>query len=159
MMAAEEEKELQGVRRRCGREPRRTDAEEPTDVKKKEKPLPKLNIHSAFWILASIVLTYYVEFFKTVKESVLTDSWFLVGSVLLTVSVTIALYCIGYLEWCCGIGDYDTRYPALIPITTATFISAAICFNIALWSVWSFFTPLLLFTQFMGVVMLVSLFG
>ncbi|XP_038601122.1 transmembrane protein 128 isoform X2 [Tachyglossus aculeatus] len=126
MMAAEEEKELQGVRRRCGREPRRTDAEEPTDVKKKEKPLPKLNIHSAFWILASIVLTYYVEFFKTVKESVLTDSWFLVGSVLLTVSVTIALYCIGYLEWCCGIGDYDTRYPALIPITTATFISAAI---------------------------------
>lgn len=32
-------------------------------------------------------------------------------------------------------------------------------FNIALWPVWSFFTPLILFTQFMGVVMFISLLG
>lgn len=32
-------------------------------------------------------------------------------------------------------------------------------FNIALWPVWSFFTPLILFTQFMGVIMLISLLG
>lgn len=32
-------------------------------------------------------------------------------------------------------------------------------FNVALWPVWSFMTPLLLFIQFMGVVMLVSLLG
>ncbi|EDL37547.1 transmembrane protein 128, isoform CRA_a, partial [Mus musculus] len=58
----------------------------------------------------------------------------------------------------------------LVPITTATFIAAGICFacswtlatvsfNLALWNVWSFFTPLLLFTQFMGVVMFISLLG
>ncbi|XP_043304199.1 transmembrane protein 128 [Cervus canadensis] len=130
-----------------------------TGVEKKEKPLPRLNIHSGFWILASIVVTYYVDFFQTVKENFHTSSWFLVGSALLLVSVSIAFYCIVYLEWYHGIEDYDIKYPALIPITTATFIIAGICFNVALWHVWSFFTPLLLFTQFMGVVMLTSLLG
>ncbi|XP_036619601.1 transmembrane protein 128 [Trichosurus vulpecula] len=135
------------------------EAEEPTTVEKKEKPLPRLNIHSAFWILASIVVTYYVEFFKTVKENIQTSGWLLVGISLLITSLAIAFYCILYLEWYCGIGDYDVRYPVLIPLTTATFILAGICFNIALWPVWTLFTPLILFTQFMGAIMLVSLLG
>ncbi|XP_003128902.1 transmembrane protein 128 isoform X1 [Phacochoerus africanus] len=128
-------------------------------VEKKEKPLPRLNIHSGFWILACIVVTYYVDFFKTVKENFHTSSWFLFGGALLLVSLSIAFYCIFYLEWYRGIEDYDIKYPTLIPVTTATFIVAGICFNAALWHVWSFFTPLLLFTQFMGVVMLISLLG
>uniref|UniRef100_H0WHM3 Transmembrane protein 128 n=1 Tax=Otolemur garnettii TaxID=30611 RepID=H0WHM3_OTOGA len=133
-----------------------------TAVEKNEKPLPRLNIHSGFWILASIAVTYYVDFFKTLKENFHTSSlhsWFLLGSALLLVSLSIASYCVMYLEWYRGIGEYDVRYPALIPITTATFIAAGICFNIALWHVWSFLTPVLLFTQFMGVVMLISLLG
>ncbi|XP_043827466.1 transmembrane protein 128 [Dromiciops gliroides] len=134
-------------------------AEESTAVERKEKPLPRLNIHSAFWILASIVVTYYVEFFKTVKENIQTSGWLLVGISLLITSLAIAFYCILYLEWYCGIGDYDVRYPVLIPLTTATFILAGICFNIALWPVWTLFTPLILFTQFMGAIMLVSLLG
>uniref|UniRef100_A0A8C0BNU8 Transmembrane protein 128 n=1 Tax=Buteo japonicus TaxID=224669 RepID=A0A8C0BNU8_9AVES len=134
--------------------------EESTAVEKKRKPLTRLNIHSAFWILASIAVTYYFDFFKTVKETIQADSWwFASGSCLLAACLSVAFYCILYLEWYCGIEDYDTQYPALIPITTATFIAAAICFNIALWPVWSFMTPLLLFIQFMGVVMLVSLLG
>ncbi|KAM5271937.1 transmembrane protein 128 [Ctenodactylus gundi] len=128
-------------------------------VEKKEKPLPRLNIHSGFWILASIIVTYYVDFFKTLKENFHTSSWFLLGSALLLVSLSIAVYCIVYLEWYRGITQYDIRYPTLVPITTATFIAAGICLNVALWSVWSFFTPLLLFTQFMGVVMFISLLG
>ncbi|KFW70501.1 Transmembrane protein 128, partial [Pygoscelis adeliae] len=134
---------------------------ESTAVETERKALTRLNIHSAFWILASIAVTYYFDFFKTVKEAVQADScwWFVSGSCLLTASSSVAVYCILYLEWYCGIEDYDARYPALISITTATFIAAAICFNNALWPVWSFMTPLLLFTQFMGVVMLVSLLG
>lgn len=38
-------------------------------VEKKQKPLPRVNIHSGFWILASIVVTYYIDFFKTIKEN------------------------------------------------------------------------------------------
>ncbi|XP_074947960.1 transmembrane protein 128 isoform X1 [Phalacrocorax aristotelis] len=135
-------------------------AEESAAVERKRKPLTRLNIHSAFWILASIAVTYYFDFLKTVKETIEADSWwFAAGSCLLAVCLSVAFYCILYLEWYCGIEDYDAQYPALIPITTATFIAAAVCFNIALWPVWSFMTPLLLFIQFMGVVMLVSLLG
>lgn len=134
-------------------------AETPTAVERKERPLPRLNIHSGFWILASIIVTYYVDFFKTFKENFHTNSWFLFGGALLFVSLSIAFYCIVYLEWYRGIEEYDVKYPTLVPITTATFIAAGVCFNLALWNVWSFFTPLLLFTQFMGVVMFISLLG
>ncbi|XP_004624625.1 transmembrane protein 128 [Octodon degus] len=133
--------------------------ESSTTVERKEKPLPRLNVHSGFWILASIVVTYYVDFFKTLKENFHTSSWFLLGAALLLVSLAVAAFCIVYLEWYHGIVEYDVKYPTLVPITTATFIAAGICFNIALWNVWSFFTPLLLFTQFMGVVMFISLLG
>uniref|UniRef100_A0A8C6YU52 Transmembrane protein 128 n=1 Tax=Nothoprocta perdicaria TaxID=30464 RepID=A0A8C6YU52_NOTPE len=102
-------------------------AEESTAAEKTRKPQPRLNIHSAFWILASIAVTYYFEFFKTIKETIQGDSWwFASGSCLLAACLSVAFYCIIYLEWYCGIEDYDARYPVLIPITTATFIAAAI---------------------------------
>ncbi|NXD69167.1 TM128 protein, partial [Eolophus roseicapillus] len=90
---------------------------ESTAIEKKKQPLARLNIHSAFWILASIAVTYYFDFFKW---------WLASGSCLLAACLSVAFYCILYLEWYCGIEDYDTQYPALIPITTATFIAAAI---------------------------------
>ncbi|XP_009990584.1 PREDICTED: transmembrane protein 128 [Tauraco erythrolophus] len=134
--------------------------EESTAVGKKRKPLNRANIHSAFWILASIAVTYYFDFFQNVKETMQTNSWwFASGSCLLAACLSVAFYCILYLEWYCGIEDYEAQYPALIPIATTTFIAAAICFNIALWPVWSFMTPLLLFIQFMGVAMFISLLG
>ncbi|XP_062349363.1 transmembrane protein 128 [Cinclus cinclus] len=135
-------------------------AEESTAVEKTIRPLNRLNIHSAFWILASIAVTYYFDFLKNVKETMQADGWWLsCGTCLLAACLSVAFYCILYLEWYCGIQDYDEQYPALIPVATASFIAAAVCFNIALWPVWSFFTPVLLFIQFMGVVMLVSLLG
>ncbi|XP_042300213.1 transmembrane protein 128, partial [Sceloporus undulatus] len=86
-----------------------------TSTEKKEKPLPRLNIHSAFWILTSVVTTYYVEFFKTIQEIIQQESWwFALGSCLLVASLSVALYCIIYLEWYHGIEDYDASYPALI---------------------------------------------
>lgn len=46
--------------------------EESTAVEKK-KPSPRLNFHSAFWILASIAVTYYFDFLKSVKETIQAD--------------------------------------------------------------------------------------
>ncbi|XP_072549638.1 transmembrane protein 128 isoform X2 [Salminus brasiliensis] len=133
------------------------------DEKSKEaesKPLPRINRHSIFWILTSVGLTYYVDFFTVILEnSDIKSWWFNVGLVLLGVSVSLAVFCIVYLEWFKGIKHYDQEYPAVPPITTAAFIAASCSFNIALWPVWSFLTPVILFTQFMGVVMLISLLG
>ncbi|NXB59052.1 TM128 protein, partial [Struthidea cinerea] len=100
---------------------------ESTAVEKTMRPLTRLNIHSAFWILASIAVTYYFDFLKNIKETMQADSWWLAcGACLLAACLSVAFYCILYLEWYCGIQDYDEQYPALIPITTATFIAAAV---------------------------------
>ncbi|XP_053314253.1 transmembrane protein 128 [Spea bombifrons] len=167
MAALLEDRELQGMRHRFQTHAeyllRESGAEEPDrseEEKKKQKPLPRINIHSVFWILAAISLTFYVEFFQVVQD-VLQErcTWFLTGTFTLAISLSVALYCIIYLEWICGIREYDAKYPALVPVAITSFITTAICYNVSLWPVWSFFTPLLLFTQFMGVVMLVSLLG
>uniref|UniRef100_A0A8B9HKZ5 Transmembrane protein 128 n=1 Tax=Astyanax mexicanus TaxID=7994 RepID=A0A8B9HKZ5_ASTMX len=97
------------------------------DEKSKEvKPLPRVNRHSVFWILASVALTYYVDFFTVILEnSDIKSWWFNVGVVLLGVSVSLAGFCIVYLEWIKGIKHYDQEYPAVPPITTAAFIAAS----------------------------------
>uniref|UniRef100_A0A8C5LUP8 Transmembrane protein 128 n=1 Tax=Leptobrachium leishanense TaxID=445787 RepID=A0A8C5LUP8_9ANUR len=163
MAALLEDKELEGMRRRFQLQAeallQESDPSE-DEEKKKEKPLPRLNVHSVFWILAACSLTYYVDFLHVVQD-VLQEGcwWFYTGSLMLAASLSVALYCMVYLEWHCGISDYDTQYPALAPIAITTFIATAVCYNVSLWSTWSFFTPVLLFTQFMGVVMLISLLG
>ncbi|XP_047439193.1 transmembrane protein 128 [Mugil cephalus] len=136
------------------------DEDEKSQKEKDAKPLPRINKHSVFWIVASIAVTYYVEFPRNIMENDEIKSWwFNVGLVLLGVCLSLAMYCIVYLEWFKGIQNYDQVYPAIPPITTAAFLAASGSFNIALWPVWSFFTPLILFTQFMGVVMFISLLG
>ncbi|XP_023810766.1 transmembrane protein 128 [Oryzias latipes] len=134
--------------------------DEKSQEEKDWKPLPRINKHSVFWIAASAGVTYYVDFFRVVLESDEIKSWwFNVGLTLLGICLTLAMFCIVYLEWFKGIQHYDQEYPAIPPITTAAFIAASCSFNIALWPVWSFFTPVILFTQFMGVVMFISLLG
>nr|DBA29317.1 TPA: hypothetical protein GDO54_009553 [Pyxicephalus adspersus] len=162
-----DDRDLQNVRRRFERQAESllreagvTEADNDEDEKKKQKPLPRINIHSVFWILAAVAVTHYVNFLPVVQITLQQGcTWLLVGAVSLVISLCVALYCIVYLEWYRGICDYDAKYPGLVPVAILTFLITAICFNVSLWPVWSFFTPLILFTQFMGFVMLVSLLG
>ncbi|KAG7494513.1 hypothetical protein JOB18_031954 [Solea senegalensis] len=136
------------------------DEDEKSHEEKDFKPLPRVNRHTVFWIMASVGVTYYVDFFRNIIENDDIKSWwFNVGLALLGVCLILATFCIVYLEWVKGIQHYDLEYPAIPPLATAAFIAASCSFNIALWPVWAFFTPLILFTQFMGVVMFISLLG
>ncbi|XP_043087252.1 transmembrane protein 128 [Puntigrus tetrazona] len=130
------------------------------DESVEEKASPRINRHSVFWILASVSLTYYLDFFSVLLHHRDIHSWWF-GAALLLLGLCLCLFffCVLYLEWFRGIRQYDQEYPALPAVTTAAFIAASCSLNIALWPVWSFFTPLILFTQFMGVVMLISLLG
>ncbi|KAM9525259.1 transmembrane protein 128-like [Salvelinus alpinus] len=136
------------------------DSNEKSQEEKDAKPLPRINRHSVFWIVASVGLTYYFDFLHVIRENGdIRSWWFNVGVILLGICLALAMFCIVYLEWFKGIQHYDHEYPAIPPITTAAFLAASCSFNIALWPVWSFLTPVLLFTQFMGVVMLISMLG
>lgn len=51
--------------------------------------------------------------------------WFNVGLVLFGVCISLAMFCIVYLDWFKGIQHYDHEYPAIPPIATAAFIAAS----------------------------------
>ncbi|XP_034095365.1 transmembrane protein 128 [Gymnodraco acuticeps] len=136
------------------------DEDEKSQDEKDAKPLPRINRHSVFWIVASVAVTYYVDFFNNIIENDDIKSWwFNAGLGLLGTCLSLAMFCIMYLECYKGINHYEQVYPAIPPVTTAAFIAASCSLNIALWPVWSFLTPLILFTQFMGVVMFISMLG
>ncbi|XP_034388563.1 transmembrane protein 128 isoform X3 [Cyclopterus lumpus] len=106
------------------------DEEEAENKKSQEekdaKPLPRINRHSLFWIVASIGVTYYVDFLHNIMENDDIKSWwFNVGLMLLGVCLSLAMFCIVYLEWFKGIQHYDQEYPAVPPLTTAAFIAAS----------------------------------
>ncbi|MBN3278214.1 TM128 protein, partial [Polyodon spathula] len=89
----------------------------------KEKPLPRVNLHSVLWIIVSVELPYYIDFLTVSKEDGQIKSYYI--SLLLLVSLSLAAFSIVCLEWFCGIGDYDKEYLPLAPITTAVFITAS----------------------------------
>ncbi|XP_049430671.1 transmembrane protein 128 isoform X2 [Epinephelus fuscoguttatus] len=102
------------------------DEDEKSQEEKDAKPLPRINRHSVFWIMASIGVTYYVDFLRNIMENDDIKSWwFNVGLILLGICLSLAMFCIVYLEWFKGIRHYDQEYPAIPPITTAAFIAAS----------------------------------
>ncbi|CAJ0964581.1 unnamed protein product [Ranitomeya imitator] len=48
--------------------------------------------------------------------------WLNVGGLSLSVGLSIMLYCVVYLEWRCGINDYDAQYPWLVPVAIVSFL-------------------------------------
>nr|XP_020448165.1 transmembrane protein 128 isoform X2 [Monopterus albus] len=102
------------------------DEDEKSQEEKDAKPLPRINRHTIFWIVASVGVTYYVDFLYNIMENNDIKSWwFNVGLVLLGICLSLAMFCIVYLEWFKGIQHYDQKYPAIPPITTAAFIAAS----------------------------------
>ncbi|XP_039652432.1 transmembrane protein 128 isoform X3 [Perca fluviatilis] len=102
------------------------DEDEKSQEEKDAKPLPRINRHSIFWIVSSMGVTYYVDFLRNIIENNDIKSWwFNVGLILLGICLSLAMFCIVYLEWFKGIQHYEQEYPAIPPITTAAFIAAS----------------------------------
>ncbi|KAK7877817.1 hypothetical protein WMY93_031525 [Mugilogobius chulae] len=117
------------------------DDKEKSPEQKDVQPLPRINRHSVFWIVASVALTYYLDFFKQLLHNEHIDRWWLnVSLLLLSLCLSLALFCIVYLEWFKGIVHYDQEFPSVPAVTTAAFIAASFSLNLALWPLWSFFT-------------------
>ncbi|CAB4002950.1 transmembrane 128-like [Paramuricea clavata] len=129
---------------------------EENDPKKKSKTM--LNIHMVFWMVASMAVYYYTDFYMAIKiDPRVYRLWLYIGCVLLLVNFTIAFYLIFWCSYHKKIEDWDSHAPFAIPVATAAFIAGMICCVYALWPVWGYFTPLILFTLFMGVLFLLTL--
>ncbi|XP_070540934.1 transmembrane protein 128-like [Ptychodera flava] len=117
-------------------------------------------LSNAMWMVASIAVFYYTDFAIAVRvDPRINRLWFNVGVVLVAVNIAIGFYFVVICSWIRKIhtDDWEKHMPAAIPIATVAFIGGAVCLNVGLWPVWSILTPFILFTLFMGVVVLISL--
>ncbi|XP_072042050.1 transmembrane protein 128-like [Amphiura filiformis] len=123
-----------------------------------EKPFSPYNLQTIFWILATFAIFYYTDFIDAIKvDPRVNRPWLYSGALLIGVNITIGFYLIVICSWIRKIEDWEIHAPIAIPMATTTFIMGGLCVNIALWPVYGFLTPLMLFTVFMGFVVLVSL--
>ncbi|EDO37132.1 predicted protein, partial [Nematostella vectensis] len=118
----------------------------------------RINVHSIFWMTAAMLVFYYTDFYIAVKvDDRINRPWLYLGTALIGINVIVGLYFVVWCSYYKKVTDWDQESPALIPVATFSFISGLVCCTIALWPVWSFFTPFIIFTLFMGVVFLTTL--
>ncbi|XP_033633068.1 transmembrane protein 128-like [Asterias rubens] len=122
------------------------------------KPSSPYNLQTLLWILATAAILYYTDLIPAIKEDHrIYRSWLYLGLVLLAIPVCIGGYLIVFLSWIKKNSDWENAVPMAIPLATGTFIAGSICLNIAIWPVYSILTPVMLFTLFMGFIVVVSL--
>ncbi|XP_030841330.1 transmembrane protein 128 isoform X2 [Strongylocentrotus purpuratus] len=116
------------------------------------------NIQTVFWILASIAIFKLTDFVPAMfYDSAVKKTWLYIGAGFIGINMAIALYLIIVCSWIRKITDWEKHSPSAVPIATCSFVSGTLCINIALWPVYGFLTPVLLFTLFMGFIVIVSL--
>ncbi|XP_065071531.1 transmembrane protein 128-like [Rhopilema esculentum] len=120
----------------------------PANVKKS-----RINTHSIFWMVTSIAVFYFTDFYLAVKlDPRVNWTWLLPGMVFLVISTSIGIFCVFWCYYVKGIADYEKEYPFIIPLATVSFLVGIACCCVALWPVWGWFTPLILFTLVMGLI-------
>ncbi|XP_078598923.1 transmembrane protein 128-like [Branchiostoma floridae x Branchiostoma japonicum] len=127
----------------------------------KEEKLSRINAHTIFWLVASMAVFYYTDIAVALRvDPRINWLWLLPGAVLVGLNVVIGGFLIVWLSWIKGVStdEWEKLYPSAIPTATASFIIGGLCCMMGLWPVWGFLTPIILFTLFMGVVMVISLF-
>ncbi|XP_071828554.1 transmembrane protein 128-like [Apostichopus japonicus] len=116
------------------------------------------NLHTLFWILATVGLCYFTDFLPTVQQSHdINRAWLYVGFGFIGTNVMIGFYLIVICSWIKKIDDWEQHAPTAVPLATAFFMMGALCMNVALWPVYGILTPAFLFTIFMGFIVSVSM--
>jgi len=117
----------------------------------------KINTSNIFWMISSIAVFYYTDFYLALKvDPNINRSYLNPGLIMVGISVCIATYVILYYHYYHGIKDYEKHVPYAVPFATISFIAGMICMCIGLWPVWSVLTPLILFTLFMGFIIFLT---
>ncbi|XP_046576893.1 transmembrane protein 128-like [Haliotis rubra] len=120
------------------------------------------SIVNVLWLVAGVAVFYFSDVVMVIRYDPRVDRlWFNIGSVLMGINISIAMFLVVYLSQIKKISsdDWERHYPALIPIATAAFIFGGISLTVGLWPVWGLLTVPILFTMFMSFVVFVAMFG
>lgn len=117
-------------------------------------------LDTLFWITASFLTLYFSDIVNVLKiDPRVGGTYFYVSIILTLIPVLIGSYFIVWLGLLKGIDDsqWDSHSTLAFPAATLCAVLAGIFWNISLWGVYRFWSPVLLFLLFMGFIMIVSI--
>ncbi|XP_013420562.1 transmembrane protein 128 [Lingula anatina] len=125
-------------------------------LKKKSSPY---SIQNVCWLIASMAVFYYTDLYLAILyDNRINRLWLYPGLISISITVMIACFLIVWLSYIKKVpsDEWETRYPAAIPVSTFCFILGSVLVMIGLWPVYAFLTPFILFTIFMGVIVVAA---
>lgn len=117
-------------------------------------------IDTVFWIIAAFLTLYYSDLITVLKvDHRVNIKYFYASLAMTSIPIAIACYLILYLSIMKNVhsDDWEISAPYAIPVATISTVAAGILWNVSLWDVYSFYTPLILFLLFMGLIMTISI--
>ncbi|XP_014665526.1 PREDICTED: transmembrane protein 128-like [Priapulus caudatus] len=133
------------------------------DAHGKKQGSTRVNAYSwenFLWIIVAACTFHFSGFLSTVMyDTRVNRAWFNCGAVLICINVIIAAYLIGFLSWFKKISsdEWEKTVPYAVPIATLSFVTGAFCCMAGLWPVWGILTPIILFVETMGAVVLIAM--
>lgn len=109
-------------------------------------------LHALLWVVVGIAVAYRTDFVRVlVEDDRVNRIWFNIAAICFSVNVVILAYLTVWLPHVRGVKvSWNVYCPRAIPTATAVGLICALTLNAALWNVWGFLTPLILFAVFTG---------
>ncbi|TNV75939.1 hypothetical protein FGO68_gene13910 [Halteria grandinella] len=110
------------------------------------------------WLLFAAFIVYKTNFFRELWENPHRVMFFFDLSLIgFGINISVMLYMTVYLPLVRGVPgeslDLEKECPQLIPVITICGIVSFFCMIFALWPIWGFLTPIIMFILFMGATM------
>jgi hypothetical protein len=109
-------------------------------------------MHAAVWVIASIVLLYFTDFFnKILYDQKISRLPLNIAIILMCANMIIMLYLTLWLPLVLKITiPWDIYCPNLIPASTILGVLSFIFLVLAFWPIWGFLSPLFITFLFVG---------
>jgi hypothetical protein len=123
---------------------------------RKKKWVGRLNyltdrIHGIIWVLAGILVIYYSNFFLVIWENEKVNNlFFSIALITLGIFCSMTVYATFLMP---SIEDIEVVAPRLIPMASVIGFMSFISTLIAVWPIWGWYTPGMLFTMLMAYLM------
>ncbi|XP_005089811.1 transmembrane protein 128 [Aplysia californica] len=136
-------------------------AEKPASVEDSKKKSP-FCVQNILLLIAAVAVFYFADFLKVMMyDQRVYITWYWIGTTSFTLHIGVCLFLAIYCNFFRKIGpdEWETRYPKAIPIAAASFIIGILCLSVGLWPVYGILSPVILGILFLGVVVIVAMFG
>lgn len=126
-----------------------------------KRTLASRTVESLAWIVASLLLCYFISVPQAIAARTATASFALtIAGMLgfLAVFLYLQYYLVYFKQTKIDYTRWETQAPRSIQIATASGLVASIALVVLLWPAYSIGAPVVAFVIFMGIISLISLF-